>query len=137
MAGLVYAETVVEPLALARELVMNHGWLSCMRGLTMSDEIKDNPSGANAEETPDAPLPNEAAAATPSSEAINPELAKLALRKVKDPELGLNIVDLGLVYDIIVDANNNIHVDMTLTSRPAQGGLSQCRLPAAQRVRRS
>jgi metal-sulfur cluster biosynthetic enzyme len=88
----------------------------------MSDEIKDNPGGANAEETLGAPVPNEQAAAASPSEAINADLAKLALRKVKDPELGLNIVDLGLVYDIIVDANNNIHVDMTLTSPGCPAG---------------
>jgi metal-sulfur cluster biosynthetic enzyme len=46
---------------------------------------------------------------------------KLALRKVKDPELGLNIVDLGLVYDIAI-TENDIHVDMTLTSPGCPAG---------------
>ena len=40
---------------------------------------------------------------------------KLALRRVKDPELNLNILDLGLVYDIRVDGNA-VSIDMTLTS---------------------
>jgi len=40
---------------------------------------------------------------------------------VKDPELGLNIVDLGLVYEIVVN-ENNIHVDMTLTSPGCPAG---------------
>jgi len=35
---------------------------------------------------------------------------------VKDPELMMNIVDLGLVYDIEVTEENNIDVTMTLTS---------------------
>ena len=35
---------------------------------------------------------------------------------VKDPELMMNIVDLGLVYDIEVNEENNIDVTMTLTS---------------------
>jgi len=39
-----------------------------------------------------------------------------ALRDVVDPELGINIVDLGLVYDLHVDAENIATIDMTLTS---------------------
>jgi metal-sulfur cluster biosynthetic enzyme len=39
-----------------------------------------------------------------------------ALRGVKDPELNLNIVDLGLVYEIVVSEAGEIHVEMTLTS---------------------
>ena len=39
-----------------------------------------------------------------------------ALKDVVDPELGINIVDLGLVYDLSVDADNTAIIDMTLTS---------------------
>jgi metal-sulfur cluster biosynthetic enzyme len=39
-----------------------------------------------------------------------------ALHDVVDPELGINIVDLGLVYGVQVDDNNVAIVDMTLTS---------------------
>jgi metal-sulfur cluster biosynthetic enzyme len=39
-----------------------------------------------------------------------------ALRDVVDPELGINVVDLGLVYGVMVDANNHAVIDMTLTS---------------------
>ena len=35
---------------------------------------------------------------------------------VVDPELGINVVDLGLVYGIHVDEENVATVDMTLTS---------------------
>ncbi len=38
-----------------------------------------------------------------------------SLRQVKDPELGLSIIDLGLIYDVDVD-NGDVHVRMTLTS---------------------
>jgi metal-sulfur cluster biosynthetic enzyme len=39
-----------------------------------------------------------------------------AMRDVVDPELGINVVDLGLVYDIRVDEARVATVDMTLTS---------------------
>lgn len=38
------------------------------------------------------------------------------LKKCNDPELGINIVDLGLIHDIKVDAQNNIKVKLTMTS---------------------
>ncbi len=41
------------------------------------------------------------------------------MRDVVDPELGINVVDLGLVYEVRVDAGeagNVITIDMTLTS---------------------
>lgn len=60
---------------------------------------------------------------SPASDAPPPSVdqVKLALRKVKDPELNLNIIDLGLVYDIIVDGNE-VQVDMTLTSPGCPAG---------------
>lgn len=39
-----------------------------------------------------------------------------AMRDVVDPELGINVVDLGLVYGITIDQNNIAVIDMTLTS---------------------
>ena len=39
-----------------------------------------------------------------------------ALRDVVDPELGINVVDLGLVYGVDVDADKAATIDMTLTS---------------------
>jgi metal-sulfur cluster biosynthetic enzyme len=39
-----------------------------------------------------------------------------ALRDVVDPELGINVVDLGLVYGVSVDADRLATIDMTLTS---------------------
>jgi metal-sulfur cluster biosynthetic enzyme len=47
-----------------------------------------------------------------------PEIDDLleALRDVVDPELGINVVDLGLVYGVSVDAERVATIDMTLTS---------------------
>ena len=39
-----------------------------------------------------------------------------ALRDVYDPEIPVNIYELGLIYNIIVDENNNVKINMTLTS---------------------
>ena len=39
-----------------------------------------------------------------------------ALRDVIDPELGINVVDLGLLYGVTVDEEANVTLDMTLTS---------------------
>ena len=52
---------------------------------------------------------------------VSVDQAKLALRKVKDPELNLNIVDLGLVYDIRVNGSD-VDVDMSLTSPGCPSG---------------
>jgi metal-sulfur cluster biosynthetic enzyme len=49
------------------------------------------------------------------------EQAKLALRKVKDPDLNLNIVDLGLVYDVRL-VGKDVEVDMSLTSPGCPSG---------------
>ena len=39
-----------------------------------------------------------------------------AMKDVVDPELGINVVDLGLVYGIHLDDDTNAVIDMTLTS---------------------
>ncbi|ABW11528.1 protein of unknown function DUF59 [Parafrankia sp. EAN1pec] len=39
-----------------------------------------------------------------------------AMRDVVDPELGINVVDLGLVYGINIADDNTVTLDMTLTS---------------------
>jgi len=55
-----------------------------------------------------------------------------ALEKVNDPELRLNIVDLGLVYDIEITEENNVGVDMTLTTQACPvGPLIQMQAEAA------
>jgi len=38
------------------------------------------------------------------------------LSTIKDPELGINIYDLGLIYNIKIDEGNNIKITMTLTT---------------------
>jgi metal-sulfur cluster biosynthetic enzyme len=62
-------------------------------------------------------LPADPTASVPSSEAI-----RKALRSVKDPELNLNIMDIGLVYDVEADQAGNVRVEMTLTSPGCPAG---------------
>ena len=52
---------------------------------------------------------------------LNEEGVRRALRQVKDPELDMNIVDLGLVYDVEV-ADGDVRIAMTLTSPGCPAG---------------
>jgi metal-sulfur cluster biosynthetic enzyme len=47
---------------------------------------------------------------------LTEEQVREALKVVDDPEIGINIVDLGLVYDIEVTDEGEIHITHTLTS---------------------
>ena len=38
------------------------------------------------------------------------------IKKIYDPEIPVNIYELGLIYDIKVDEKNNVKVNMTLTT---------------------
>jgi metal-sulfur cluster biosynthetic enzyme len=53
---------------------------------------------------------------------ITEDQVRKSLRGVKDPELNLNIVDLGLVYDIAVSDAGAVDVKMTLTSPGCPAG---------------
>ena len=62
----------------------------------------------------DAPVPP---AAPPT-----PEYVRKAIRAVKDPELNLNIIDIGLIYEVTVSEDGDVHVQMTLTSPGCPSG---------------
>jgi FeS assembly SUF system protein len=47
--------------------------------------------------------------------ALKPDIVK-ALSTVFDPEIPVNIFELGLIYDIIVDASSRVGIRMTLTA---------------------
>jgi len=46
---------------------------------------------------------------------VSPEAVRDALREVVDPEVGVNVVDLGLVYEVTVEGDA-ISVDLAMTS---------------------
>jgi metal-sulfur cluster biosynthetic enzyme len=56
-----------------------------------------------------------------TANAVSDDQVKLALRRVKDPDLQLNIVDLGLVYGVRIDGDV-VNVDVTLTSPGCPSG---------------
>lgn len=81
----------------------------------MSEQDNTNPSAPQMDPNPLEAVP------TPPAERT-PEMVELAgkveecLLDVIDPELGINVVDLGLVYDIWIEDGNRAVVNMTLTS---------------------
>jgi metal-sulfur cluster biosynthetic enzyme len=54
---------------------------------------------------------------------LNEDMVFAALKNVYDPEIGLNIVDLGLVYKVdVADEGKQVNVDMTLTTPACPAG---------------
>ena len=64
---------------------------------------------------------SDAASLAASDGTITADQARLVLRRVKDPELNLNIVDLGLIYEVHV-TGANVQIDMSLTSPGCPSG---------------
>jgi metal-sulfur cluster biosynthetic enzyme len=74
----------------------------------------------DAADTPPETIGPDAAEGAPTG-AISEDQVRLALRRVKDPELNLNILDLGLIYAIRVEGAD-VAVDMSLTSPGCPSG---------------
>ena len=51
----------------------------------------------------------------PSSLSIKDKIIA-EIKKIYDPEIPVNIYELGLIYDITVDEKNNVKINMTLTT---------------------
>lgn len=61
-----------------------------------------------------------------SNEVLTPEAVReltplydavvLALKQVYDPEIPVNIYDLGLIYELNIDVNHDVHIVMTFTA---------------------
>jgi metal-sulfur cluster biosynthetic enzyme len=77
-----------------------------------------HPNADNPAENTTEPTSADAAADTGP---LTEDRVKAVLRKVKDPELNLNIVDLGLVYAINIDGGQ-VAIDMSLTSPGCPSG---------------
>ena len=57
----------------------------------------------------------------PAGSGATEDQVRMALRRVKDPELNLNVIDLGLVYQIAV-TDGDVAIDMSLTSPGCPSG---------------
>lgn len=64
---------------------------------------------------------------------LKPQVVE-ALNLVYDPEIPVNIYELGLIYEIVVDAEAHVHVQMTLTS-PACPSAQQLPVEVRDRIR--
>ena|SRR5918993_987742 len=95
----------------------------------------------------DAPAPTETpepeSAAPPTDTAFTPDPLKTltlqpalveAVSKVFDPEIPVNIYELGLIYNLDVDSDNNVQVRMTLTA-PACPAAQTIPIDVERRVR--
>ncbi len=50
------------------------------------------------------------------AQTVTADVVKSALKEVYDPEIPVNVVDLGLIYDVQVSEENEVHIQMTLTA---------------------
>lgn len=73
-------------------------------------ETADHREGRTAADLPEQTQP------APAGDVAKIEEIEEALRDVVDPELGINVVDLGLVYDIWIEGKSKAVINMTLTS---------------------
>lgn len=55
-------------------------------------------------------------AAIPQTQEVTEDQVREALKSVVDPELGINIVDLGLVYDVQITPQGDVDIQYTLTT---------------------
>ena len=75
--------------------------------------------------------------------AVSKEKVIEELKKVKDPEIPVNLYDLGLIYKIEIDPHNNVSIDMTLTnpncpvagSMPESVGVAVEKIPHLSSIR--
>jgi FeS assembly SUF system protein len=80
--------------------------------------MKSLPVVQNSTQSPPAETAQQTAGMVPDPEqtaALGPQIIA-ALSKVFDPEIPVNIYELGLVYDIIVDSSRAVGIQMTLTA---------------------
>jgi metal-sulfur cluster biosynthetic enzyme len=76
-------------------------------------EREPRPSHLVADDLPEVDLGEQAGQ---SDERPSLEDIEEALKDVVDPELGINVVDLGLIYELHLEDDDSLTIDMTLTS---------------------
>jgi metal-sulfur cluster biosynthetic enzyme len=86
-----------------------------MTDRTIEEIASDAAATAGPDDATSAPVEAEDGAKPAVSKATVADIEE-AMKDVVDPELGINVVDLGLVYGAHVDDENVVTLDMTLTS---------------------
>ena len=83
----------------------------------MTSELTAETQGMRPSELVQDDLPDVNAAGdySPAARATVADIEE-ALKDVVDPELGINVVDLGLIYGLRLEEDNSLTIDMTLTS---------------------
>jgi metal-sulfur cluster biosynthetic enzyme len=84
------------------------------REFTMTEDASATPGATSFAEQGDPPVSD--GDAGDGTDGVTTETVREALKQVFDPELGLNIVDLGLVYDIQVDEHGDVDIQYSLTT---------------------
>ncbi|HSB59333.1 MAG TPA: SUF system Fe-S cluster assembly protein [Methyloceanibacter sp.] len=83
--------------------------------MQMSEKIQENEERGAAPEAPAEAAPAKSAAPAPEHDQLKDDLVA-ALKTVFDPEIPVDIYELGLIYRLHADEERNIEVDMTLTA---------------------
>ncbi len=83
-----------------------------MTDLSTTNQAETRPSDLVRDDLPEV----DSVADVDQSAAPTMEDLTEALKDVVDPELGINVVDLGLIYGLHLDEGNALTIDMTLTS---------------------
>ncbi len=83
-----------------------------MTDLSTTNQAETRPSDLVRDDLPEV----DSVADVEQSAAPTMEDLTEALKDVVDPELGINVVDLGLIYGLHLDEGNALTIDMTLTS---------------------
>jgi FeS assembly SUF system protein len=98
--------------------IMNAFWTRGAKHDEAGEPRKDSPPPAQAEPPADRPGAEASSfsPSTPAGAAVLRDNIVAALRTIYDPEVPVNIYDLGLIYNLDIDGDGRVDIQMTLTT---------------------